>query len=111
MNTELTIRRRFSLAQVIVSLVAPLLYVETLTTFSFATMSLEQLGYWLVLPAACFLGLSFAALLRREERFLVSRSGLWGVAIAGYLCMALPAALLLVASATYTGGGANIGLA
>lgn len=111
MNPEITMRRTFSLAQIFIAPVTPFVYVKMLTSLSFTAMSLGQLGYWLVLPAACFLGLSWAALSRHEERFRVSRSGLWGAAIAGFLSMALPAALLFVASATYSGGGANIGLA
>jgi hypothetical protein len=110
MNAELKMRSIFSRVLVVVALVAPFLYVKSLTNLSITTMSLGQLGYWLVLPGICFLGLSLAAISRSEERFRVLQSGLWGAAIAGFLGMAVPAALLFVASATYSGGGANIGL-
>lgn len=111
MNAELIMRRTFSLTQVFIALVAPFVYVKMITSLSFTTMSLGQLAYWLALPAACFLCLAWAALLRHKERFRVSPSGLRGAVIAGILSMALPAALLFAGSATNSGGGANIGLA
>jgi hypothetical protein len=62
-------------------------------------------------PPPCWLSsLAGLALLRNRERFWVSRSGLWWAAIAAYSAYVLPIALLGVYSATYSGGGANIGL-
>jgi len=110
MDAESRMRRMLSRAQVVLAIVAPFVYVKSLTNLSITVMSLGQLGYWLALPGMCFLGLSLAAISRSEKGFRVSRSGLWGAAVAGYLGMAVPAALLFVASATYSGGGANIGL-
>lgn len=110
MDAELRTRRIFSRVLLVVALLAPFVYVKSLTNLSITAMSLGQLGYWLVLPGMCFLGLSLAATSRNKERFRISRSGLWGGAIAGLIGMALPAALVFAASANYSGGGANIGL-
>lgn len=110
MTTEQTMRLKFAVAQILAGLIAPLLYAKSVIKFSFATASFGAIGYWLILPFVCFLLLAGLALLRNRERFWVSRSGLWGAAIAAYSVYVLPIALLGVYSATYSGGGANIGL-
>ena len=109
MTTELPMRQKFALAQIIVGLIAPLLYAKFIG-YSLTTTSLGVLGYWLILPFVCFLILAGMALSRSRERFWVSRSGLMGAAIAGYSAYVLPIALFALASLTYSGGGANIGL-
>jgi hypothetical protein len=83
MDAASKMRRMFSRVQVVLALVAPFVYVKSLTNLSITVMSLGQLGYWLALPGMCFLGLSLAAISRSEEGFRVSRSGLWGAAVAG----------------------------
>lgn len=110
MTTERTKRLKFAAAQVFVGLIGPLLCLKLFTIFSFSKTSFVEIGYFLIFPSACFLLLSGLALLRNGDQFLVTRSGLWGAAIAAYLVFALPYALLGIASATYSGGGANIGL-
>jgi hypothetical protein len=70
------------------------------------------MAYWLGIPAVCFMGLALASLIHRENQFRVSRSGIWGAAIAGYLAFVIPATLLwLTTGENYRGGGANIGVA
>jgi len=109
MTNELTARWKFAVMQMIVGSIAPLLYVQVVT-FSFSTSSLGAFGYWLVLPFLSFLFLAGVAFPRNQERFLVSLSGLWRAAKAAYLVYLLPLILLGISSATYSGGGANIGI-
>jgi hypothetical protein len=63
MTPEQTTRLKFAVAQMLVGLIAPLLYMNSLTNFSFATASFGALGYWLILPFVCFLLLAGLALL------------------------------------------------
>lgn len=109
MTDEQTMRRKFAAAQMIAGLITPLLYAKSIFNFSL-TASFGAFGYWFILPFVCFLLLSGLAISRSRERFRVSRSGLWGAAIAAYSAYVLPVALLGLYSATYSGGGANIGL-
>ena len=109
MTTEWTARLRFSVTQIIAGLTALLLYTRTLE-FSYYTASLGAISYLLIFPFVCFLLLSGLALFQNRDHFLVTRSGLWGAAIAGYSVYLLPVLLLGIDIATYSGGGANIGL-
>jgi hypothetical protein len=110
MTSELTTRRTFAVTQIIVGLLTPLLFEKSMFNFS-RSGSFGAIGYWYILPVACFLLISFLALSRNNEKFRVSRSGLWGATTGAYLAFVLPAYLLFIASATYTGGGVDIGLA
>lgn len=109
MTNELTARWKFAVMQVIVGSIAPLLYVQVVT-FSFSNSSLGAFGYWLIFPFLCFLFLAGVAFPRSQEQFLVSRSALWRAAKVAYLIYLLPLVLLGISSATYSGGGANIGI-
>ena len=117
MTNEITARRIFAVFQVIFGLVAPALFATSFTTFwstpnPLATVSFYQLAYWLGIPAACFSVLAWASLSHRENQFRISRSGMWGAAIAGYLAFILPAVFLWFTTGEhYHGGGANIGVA
>ena len=64
-----------------------------------------------MLPLVCFLGFAFLAVSRNQQGFRVSRSGLWGAALASYSAYVVPGLFLWLGSATYSGGGANFGLA
>jgi len=112
MYIELATRRIFSILQVLVGLVVPAIYATSFTTFSFASPGFYQTAYWLGLPAISFLVLAWVSLTRRGEKFRVSRAGMWGSAIAGYLAFVIPAMLMwFTTGANYRGGGANIGVA
>jgi hypothetical protein len=117
MTNEITTRRIFAVLQVVFGLVAPAISFTTLfTTWStpnpLVTASFYQLVYWLGIPATSFSVLAWVSLSHRENQFRVSRSGMWGAAIAGYLALVLPAMLLwLTTGENYRGGGANIGVA
>src|SRR3989344_5542457 len=117
MTNEITTRRIFAVLQVVFGLVAPAILTTSFTTFwgtanPLLNASFYQLAYWLGIPAACFSVLAWVSLSQRENQFRISRSGMWGAAIAGYLAFVLPAALLwLTTGANYRGGGANIGVA
>lgn len=117
MTNEITTRRIFAVFQVVFGLVAPGIFATSLTTFwstpnPLVTASFYQLAYWLGLPAACFSVLAWASLSQREHQFRISRSGMWGAAMAGYLAFVVPTVLLwLTTGANYRGGGANIGVA
>lgn len=100
----------FSILQILVGLFAPMVYATTLTNFLPVEAGLYQTLYWLGIPTACFLALAWASLSLRGDRFRISNHGMWGAAIAGYLCFIFPAALLWLIIATYSGGGANIGV-
>lgn len=110
MTSELTTRRTFAVTQIIVGLGTTLLFAKSFFNFS-RSESFGAIGYWYILPVACFLLISFLALSRNNEKFRVSSSGLWGATLGAYLAFALPAYLLFISSATYTGGGVNIGFA
>lgn len=117
MTNEITTRRIFAVLQVVFGLAAPAISFTTLfTTWStpnpLVTASFYQLAYWLGIPAACFSVLAWVSLSHRENQFRISRSGMWGAAIAGYLAFLVPAAFLwFTTGENYRGGGANIGVA
>jgi hypothetical protein len=117
MTSEITTRRIFAVLQVVFGLVAPAISFTTLfTTWStpnpLVTASFYQLAYWLGIPAACFSALAWVSLSHRENQFRISRSGMWGAAIAGYLAFVVPAVFLWFTTGEhYRGGGANIGVA
>ena len=112
MTNEITTRRIFAALQVAFGLVVPAIYATSLTTFSLAATGFYQLSYWLGIPAACFSVLAWVSLSHRENQFRISRSAMWGAAIAGYLAFVLPAVFLWFTTGEhYRGGGANIGVA
>ena len=61
--------------------------------------------YWGILPGAPLVLLAVVALIRR-----VPLRATMGASIAGFLAVSIPYGLLVYASITYSGGGANIGL-
>jgi len=117
MANEITTRRIFAVLQVVFGLVVPTILTTSFTTFwgtanPLVTASFYQLAYWLGIPAACFSILAWASLSHREHQFRISRSGMWGAAIAGYLAFIVPAVFLWFTTGEhYRGGGANIGVA
>lgn len=117
MTNEITTRRIFAVLQVVFGLVAPAIFATSFTTLGstanpLVTASFYQLAYWLGIPAACFSVLAWVSLSHRENQFRISRSGMWGAAIAGYLAFVVPAVFLwLTTGEHYRGGGANIGVA
>ena len=117
MTNEITTRRIFAVFQVVFGLVAPALFATSFTTFwstanPLVTTSFYQLAYWLGIPAVCFWVLAWVSLSQRENQFRISRSGMWGAAIAGYLAFIVPAMFLWFTTGEhYRGGGANIGVA
>lgn len=113
MDNELTTRRLFAAFQVIFGLAMPVVFTVSLFTKAMVVAAgLSQLAYWLGIPAICFAVLAWASLLHSGHQFRISRFGMWGAAVAGYLAFALPVMLLwLTTGAHYRGGGANIGVA
>jgi hypothetical protein len=117
MTNEITTRRIFAVLQVVFGLAAPAIFTTSFTTFwgtanPLVTASFYQLAYWLGIPAACFSVLAWISLSHREKQFRISRSGIWGAAIAGYLAFVVPATFLwFTTGENYRGGGANIGVA
>jgi hypothetical protein len=117
MTNEITTRRIFAILQVVFGLVAPAIFATSFTTLwstanPLVTASFYQLVYWLGIPAACFSVLAWVSLSHRENQFRISRSGMWGAAIAGYLAFVVPAVFLwFTTGENYRGGGANIGVA
>ncbi|HEX9627788.1 MAG TPA: hypothetical protein VGA00_12685 [Acidiferrobacterales bacterium] len=117
MTNEITSRRIFAVLQVVFGLIAPVIFTTSFiklwgTTNPLVTASFYQLAYWLGIPAVCFSVLAWVSLSHRENQFRISRAGMWGAAIAGYLAFVLPATLLwLTTGENYRGGGANIGVA
>ncbi|HQS59821.1 MAG TPA: hypothetical protein PLU16_15330 [Gallionellaceae bacterium] len=110
MINELRMRRRFAASQIVIGIVATLLYAKLIFEISI-TASWGTFGYWIILPNVFFFLISAMAISRDQERFKVSLSGLWGSSIAAYSAFALPVLLLGIYRATYSGGGAAIGLA
>lgn len=112
MPNEITQRRIFSTIQIIVGLTVPAIYASCLTTFKFSAPGFYETAYWLGLPAISFLVLARLSLAHREGKFRMSRTEVWGAAIAAYLAFVIPAAFLwFTTGAYYQGGGANIGVA
>ena len=109
MPTEFDQRNIFAILQVLVGLVAPAILFFA---FSGTLTSLYQAAYWLGLPAVSFSILAWLSVSRRGDQFRVSRAGIEGAAIAGYLALVVPAIFLwFTTGANYRGGGANIGVA
>lgn len=107
--SELASRRKFAVTQIIIGLFTPLFFVKFIFNFSL-TDSYSALGYWYFLPVACFILISIMAVSRNNKSFRVSQSGLRGATSGAYMAFILPTTLLFISSATYSGGGANIGL-
>lgn len=63
--------------------------------------------YWGILPGLPFILLGIASLVFKQP---FSIYPFMGAAIGSFLAVSLPYGLLFYSSATYTGGGANIGL-
>jgi hypothetical protein len=109
---EITQRRKFSTIQIIVGLTVPAIYSGLLTSFKFSAPGFYEAVYWLGLPAISFFVLARLSLTFREGKFRVSRTGMWGAAIAAYIAFVIPAIFLwFTTGAYYHGGGANIGVA
>ncbi len=102
-------RKVFALLQVLVGFTMPGMF---LFVFSGSVDSLYEAAYWFGLPALVYLAFSWLCLSRRGAQFRLSRSGIEGAAIAGYLAFVIPAIFLwFTSAANYKGCGANIGVA
>lgn len=112
MPNEITQRRTFSTIQIIAGLTVPAMYMSIMAAFKFSELGFYQAVYWFGLPAISFWILARLSLSHREGKFRVSRAGMWGAAIAGYVAFVIPAAFLWFTTGDYyQGGGANISVA
>ena len=80
--------------------------VLSISAFAIAG-GLSPILYWGILPGLPFILLGIASLLFKQP---FSIYPFMGAAIGSFLAVSLPYGLLFYSSATYTGGGANIGL-
>jgi hypothetical protein len=111
MNDEHITRRKIAVAEIVIGLTMPLIFLMSYADFSHVTSSFGRIAYSLIFPLVCFIILAGLAMLRVQDRFWVTIPGILGATIAACTAYLIPTISFVIHSATYTGGGVNFGIA
>jgi hypothetical protein len=108
MTTEHKTRRKIAVAEIVIGLTMPVIFLMSYANFSYVTSSVGRIAYSLIFPLVCFILLAALAMLRIKNRFWVTIPGIVGATIAACTIYLIPTIFF---SIPYTGGGHNFGIA